>query len=152
MFDQVESAITVREMQPNDLNVWVSMYAELFDMASESACVAEVERILNAPSAYGFVAEASGVALGFAELSIRPFANGCVSKPVPFLEGIWTRETHRKVGVATALLDHIEGFARDAGYTELGSDVLQDNELGLAFHRARGFDETERVVFHRKSL
>ena len=38
------------------------------------------------------------------------------------------------------------------GCTELASDALIDNTLGHQMHRGLGFDETERVVYFKKSL
>ena len=42
--------------------------------------------------------------------------------------------------------------AHDAGWRELASDALLDNEISHSVHRALGFEETERVVFFRKRL
>lgn len=148
----METGLTIREMSVADRAVWAGMYAQLFPDASPDACLTEIDRILAAPDRTGFIAEAAGQPLGFAELSIRDFANGCETQPVPFLEGIWACGTARRQGVASALLHHLEAFARASGHTELGSDVLQGNGDGVGFHLDRGFQETERVIYYRKPL
>lgn len=139
-------------MAAPDRDRWAAMYAFLFPEASAADCLAEIDRILAAPDRFGFIAEDDGADLGFAELSIRPFANGCLSQPVPFLEGIWCAPEARRRGVGAALLAHVEAFARARGFTELGSDVEMLNTGGQGFHRATGFEETERVIYMRKSL
>jgi len=96
--------------------------------------------------------EYKGKAVGFAEYAEREYANGCVAQPVPFLEGIWVHETYRRRGVARALLAHLEGLARARGFDEMGSDVDLENDGSHAAHGRWGFEETERVVFYRKSL
>lgn len=144
--------LVIAEMSGADRNVWLSMYRELFPDDPETGLNAEISRILDAPDRLGIYARLAGQAVGFAELSIRPFANGCYSHPVPFLEAIWVAPAHRKRGIAQSLLSWLENFARAQGYREIGSDVLQDNALGLQVHDRFGFEETERVVYFRKPL
>ena len=89
---------------------------------------------------------------GFAEVSIRKFANGCETQPVAFLEGIWVEPPLRRQGIGRLLVEHIEAFAVARGFREIGSDALLDNEASHAAHRDWGFSETERVVYFRKAL
>ena len=152
MFDQMEDRLILREMHDGDREVWADMYTALFPEEGRAACLVEIDRILASPKRCGFVAEIDGKAEGFAEMNIRDFANGCVSQPVPFLEGIWTSETARRQGVAAKLVACVIDRAREGGFTEIGSDVDQDNPAGLGFHGAMGFEETERVVYFRKKL
>jgi aminoglycoside 6'-N-acetyltransferase I len=46
----------------------------------------------------------------------------------------------------------VENWAREGGFTELGSDCGLENLPSQDFHRALGFEETERVVYFRKEL
>ena len=41
---------------------------------------------------------------------------------------------------------------RRAGYTEFGSDVELSNYSSQLMHEALGFEQTEKVVYYRKSL
>ena len=91
-------------------------------------------------------------ALGFAEIFVRPFANGCMGRPVPFLEGIWVAPEARRKGIGRALLGAVEAWAHGRGFGELGSDALIDNARSHAAHAGWGFVETERVVYFRKPL
>src|SRR5262249_5308592 len=102
---------------------------------------------------WGFVAETDqGAAVGFAEITIRPFANGCDSRPVPFLEGIWVEPTFRRQAVGALLVAHVEAFVIARGFCEIGSDALVENHISHAAHRRWGFAETEKVVHFRKLL
>ncbi len=58
----------------------------------------------------------------------------------------------RRQGVARSLCKAVAAWGRAAGCREFGSDALLDNVEGHAFHIASGFEETERVVYFRKSL
>jgi GNAT superfamily N-acetyltransferase len=100
-----------------------------------------------------FVWESEDGALGgFVSLSLRPWAEGCVGSPVPYVEGWFVAESLRRRGIGRALVDKAEAWAREAGFTELGSDVLVDNAISLQAHRRLGFLPTERLQFFRKSL
>lgn len=91
--------------------------------------------------------------VGFAEASVRhEYVNGCETSPVAFLEGLFVRAEWRRRGIARALCAGVEGWGRDRGCAELGSDAEADNSDGVSFHAANGFEETERVVFFRKLL
>jgi aminoglycoside 6'-N-acetyltransferase I len=58
----------------------------------------------------------------------------------------------RRTGVGRALIAAVEAWAREAGYAELGSDALLENEISLTAHAAIGFEATERLQYFRKRL
>lgn len=94
-----------------------------------------------------FVAEASGgELLGFVELSVRNYAEGCATDRVGYCEGWYVRPEHRRSGVGRALMAAGVEWSRARGCTEFASDALLENELSHAAHRALGFEETGRVV------
>jgi aminoglycoside 6'-N-acetyltransferase I len=100
-----------------------------------------------------FLAErADGTPCGFVEVGSRPYAEGCESSPVGYIEGWWVDVDMRRTGVGRALLDAAETWARERGYTEMGSDALLDNDASHAAHGRCGYQEIERLVMFRKSL
>jgi aminoglycoside 6'-N-acetyltransferase I len=46
----------------------------------------------------------------------------------------------------------LETWGRTQGCSEFASDALLENSDSHSMHRALGFEETERVVYFRKSL
>ena len=112
----------------------------------------DIDRVLAGGDYWGFVAMQDAEAVGFAEVAIRKYANGCESMPVPFLEGIWVDPQHRRRGIGRRLVAHVEDFVRARGFREIGSDALLDNPASHAAHAGWGFAETERVVYFRKVL
>jgi aminoglycoside 6'-N-acetyltransferase I len=113
----------------------------------------DIEKILASDGMTGFVAlDESGTPAGFAEVAVRPYANGCEETPVPFLEGIWVAPAFRRRGIGEAMIAHIGRFLSGMGYHELCSDALLDNTDSHDAHRSWGFAETERVVYFRKPL
>ena len=145
--------VAVREMGAADRAAWADMRDALWPGGSPEAHAREIDEMLSGGDYWGFVAETGdGVAAGFAELAIRKYANGCTTRPVPFLEGIWVKAEFRRQGVGARLVEHIEAFAAARGFREIGSDADIDNRVSHAAHAAWGFSETERVVYFRKPL
>lgn len=93
-----------------------------------------------------------GAAIGFAEVSIRPYAEGCQSDRVAYLEGWYVEPEARRRGVGTALIRAAEDWARARGCVEFGSDTESGNELSAIAHRAAGFTEAGLIRCFRKAL
>lgn len=99
-----------------------------------------------------FIAFEDDRAVGFAEVSIRSYAEACYSGRVAYLEGWFVEEPDRRSGVGAALLAAVEEWGRAQGCTELGSDADIDNVASAAAHRSLGFTEVGRIVCFRKPL
>ena len=97
-------------------------------------------------------ARPDGSLCGFVEVGGRPYAEGCESSPVGYVEGWWVDADARRGGVGRALLDAAESWARGRGYSEMGSDALLDNAVSHEAHQRCGFREVERLVMFRKPL
>lgn len=144
--------VVIREMRKSDSDMWMTMYRQLWPSFSDKALLAEMGRIFKSSKRSAYVAEADGKPAGFAEYSLRDYANGCHSQPVPFLEGIWISEVYRGQGVAKALVQYLEQKARMAGFKEFGSDVELSNYASQLMHERLGFEQTEKIIFYRKVL
>jgi len=103
--------------------------------------------------AAAFIAEdRAAVPLGFVELAVRAFSDGCSSMPVPHIEGWYVEPPARSIGVGRRLLDAAEDWARARGFAELASDTEVHNENSLRAHQACGFEEVDRLIKFRKPL
>ena len=109
---------------------------------------------MEAPDRHGaFLALAGDAGIGFAEAALRTdYVNGCGSSPVMFLKGIYVLPAWRRQGVARELCRAVEAWAMDLGCRELASDVSIIDLDAQEAHRRLGFEETERVVFYRKTI
>ena len=90
--------------------------------------------------------------VGFLELSLRAFSDGCNSMPVPHVEGWYVEPQARRHGLGLALMSAAEDWARARGFTELASDTQLDNDASQRAHARCGFDEVERLIKFRKKL
>lgn len=148
----MSSSFLVRPAERRDLANWAQMRAELWPCSSRQEHLAELEEGSKSTSFRGWVALSDDRCIGFAEAYIRPFANGCDSRPVVFLEGIWVCPDFRRFGVGRALVESVAEWARAQGIYELGSDAELTNTLSQTCHLKWGFEETERVVYYRMKL
>jgi aminoglycoside 6'-N-acetyltransferase I len=131
---------------------WRRLRGELWPHLSEEESNADISNMLATGWCCLIARDASGVALGFAEATLRhDYVEGCETSPVGFLEGIYVSPPFRRRGVARSLVDAVEAWARTQS-AELASDAAIHNVDSQNFHRACGFEETRRVVYFRKKL
>jgi aminoglycoside 6'-N-acetyltransferase I len=148
----------IRQANPNDAEAWTALRAALWPEEEAARMGEDVEAyfdgtIPDAMLAIVFLAEtAGGEITGMLELSLRPYADGCASSPVPFVEGWFVTEAQRRRGVGAMLVKAAEDWARDLGFTEMASDALLENTISERAHKALGFDEVERAIRFRKQL
>jgi aminoglycoside 6'-N-acetyltransferase I len=90
--------------------------------------------------------------LGFAELSIRPYAEGCTTDRVGYLEGWYVRPEARGRGIGRALVAAAEDWARSQGCSEFASDTQPDNDESVAAHLALGFVDRGLIHCFSKTL
>ncbi len=144
----------VRPASPADSDAWLEMRDTLWP-GSRREHATEIASVLrDEPAGLAcFVADVPprGV-VGFVEVGLRVYAEGCRTSPVGYLEGIYVDPDVRSEGVGRALVDAAEGWARAKGCTEMASDRKLDDEPSGAFHAALGYEEVERIVCFRKDL
>jgi aminoglycoside 6'-N-acetyltransferase I len=151
--------VDIRHAEPRDRPEWTRLRLALWPDEGEAAHSAAAERFLLEPRGLGSMPEAVLVAesparaglIGFAEVSRLPYAEGCETRPVGFLEGWYVVPDCRRQRVGRALIAAAEAWARGLGCEEFASDAVADNEGGTAAHRALGFEEVVIRCF-RKSL
>ncbi|MBZ5763759.1 GNAT family N-acetyltransferase [Rhizobium sp. VS19-DR104.2] len=146
-------SILIRKMQRTDSDLWAAMRSRLWDRLSFEEHSADIERLWNGEKGNGYIAQTPDrTAVGFAEISIRDYANGCTAQPVPFLEGIWIDPNHRRNGIGRLLITNITDDLIVQGFHELCSDADVGNRRSHQAHKNWEFSETARVVYFRKPL
>jgi aminoglycoside 6'-N-acetyltransferase I len=147
--------VRIRPLELRDRQAWAQMRAALWpDEDADELAHETLAHFANAPI-YELVLVAErpdGRLVGFLELNLRAYAEGCASSPVPFIEGWYVTMDSRRQGVGRRLVEAVEDWARLRGFTEIGSDTQADNHLSQDAHAALGFEEAERLVSFRKAL
>jgi len=148
--------VHVRHVTPDLREAWLHMRSALWPEGATAEHESEIDAFfagrLREPLAVLIATGDAGEALGFAELSIRPYAEGCETDRVAYLEGWYVIPGARRTGVGRALVEAAEAWAIERGCQEFASDTLLDNHVGAEAHRALGFEEVERIRCYRKTL
>ncbi|AWR85371.1 aminoglycoside 6'-N-acetyltransferase [Meiothermus taiwanensis] len=143
--------MTIRPLHPQDLPAYFALRTALWPDSADDFEL-EVSKILNNHRLASFVAEQNGQLVGFVEVSLRDYAEGCESSPVGYLEGWYVVPEHRKTGIGRRLVQAAEDWARAKGCSEMASDSELSNTQGQQAHARLGYQEVERMVCFRKSL
>lgn len=148
--------IRVRSAAPADAPVWARMRHALWPEQDSAALAAETAQYfagrLSMPLEVLIAEDESGRIVGFAELSIRNYAEDCETDRVAYLEAWYVEPDIRRRGVGRALVTGAEAWGRAKGCVEFGSDAVIDNEVSATAHRALGFTETVQIRCFRKLL
>lgn len=142
----------VRPARKSDRTAWLEMQLILWPDEDYSLEEFAEHQSKLLELGHAFIAFEGEIPVGFAEVSLRPYAEGCKSSPVAFLEGWFVKEHARGRGVGRALVQAVEAWGLEQGCTELGSDTLLEWEGSQRAHTQVGFEEVERLVVFRKSL
>jgi aminoglycoside 6'-N-acetyltransferase I len=154
---------SIRVLNGTDKNEWVRLRHQLWpehsldELADDAATFlrswdGQAYRRSTMPATVLLAELRAGGVIGFAEVDLRPYADGCRSSPVGYLEGWYVAPEHRKRGVGRALMEASEDWARHRGCTEMASDTPLDNSVSQSAHRALGYEEVERLVHFRRPL
>ena len=112
----------------------------------------DVGHLLKSEKFSCFFAEVKGEVVGFIEVALRPYVNGCDFSLVAFIEGIWVDDRRQKQGIGRFLISQAEIWARSLAVKELASDTRIESTHSIHAHKVWGFEETERVVYFRKKV
>ena len=145
----------VRSVEQSDAADWERMRQQLWP-SPEGDHAEEIRRFFSGDRSIAaevlLACDEAGRAIGFAELSIRPYAEGCYSGRVAYLEGWFVENSWRGQGVGAALVRAAEEWGRKQGCTEMASDTELENKGSAKAHEAVGFEEVNRIICFRKEI
>jgi aminoglycoside 6'-N-acetyltransferase I len=142
----------VRPLRPDDRAQWLELRRQLHPDYRPDVHEDEIAEVLNDPLEAGFGAFEGDDLIGFIEVSERPWGEGCETAPVGWIENLLVVPYSRLQGIGRRLVDATANWSRTRGLSELGSDVVYENETSLITHQRWGFEETMRLVMFRKRL
>jgi aminoglycoside 6'-N-acetyltransferase I len=149
------AGINVREISPSNAAAWLELRHALWPDEDRGAHANEIQRFfageLSNPL-HVLVAFEGERVIGFAEVNIRAYAEGCTTDRVGFLEGWYVVPESRRRGVGAALVAAAERWAIAEGCSEFASDAELDNRVSQQAHLALGFDEVVQLRCFRKDL
>lgn len=148
--------ISIRTAGPQDLEDLGRLRCALWPEGTAAEHRPELEAFFRRSTGGSmeiYVAETEmGSLLGLAEVSVRPFAEGCRTRRVGYLEGWYVEPGARGLGIGRSLVEAAESWARDRGCREFASDAVVENEASASAHRALGFEDAGLIRCFRKDL
>lgn len=126
----------VRPATPADAAAIAALEAENLGRDAWSPGLVEQGVCGELPTVHYLVAEVGGQVAGYAAASIVA--------DIAELQRVAVTPTHRRSGLATALLDAVVAAARAEGADRLLLEVREDNHDALAFYADRSFAEIDR--------
>ena len=149
----------IREVTKEDAAEWLRMRHALWSDGTPDEHRREIESYFDEtrprPSTVQVVfvaARNDGTLCGFLEAGVRPYADGCDTANVGYLEGWYIDADMRRRGVGALLVRAAEDWARSRGCREMASDCELENAISLAAHTRLGYEEVERAIHFRKIL
>lgn len=145
--------ITIRELTKNDLNRMIAIRLELLEKhplnfgssVEEERLFTEdkwVKRLTN-PLTKTVGAFFEGNMIGLAVLSTNPRKK---MKHIGIINSFYVKETYRKKGIASKLLDMIEQCAKELGIIRLHLSVMEKNCDAINLYQKHGFIEVGKEL------
>ena len=134
-------------IQRNQFPQWRQMRGEVYGSLDDEFHEKEMEQIFAREDWFcHFLTGTSNQILGLVELSSRNIADGCLSSPVAYLEGIYLKKELRGRGLGKEAMGLILHWCKEKGYKELATDSELSNLNAQKYFNALGFHETFRIV------
>jgi aminoglycoside 6'-N-acetyltransferase I len=143
----------IRPVHPAEYGTWLNFRNLLWPDSDPDELKAEQQEILDDKDQDVLVAVMpDGELVGFIEVSLRKWAEGCDTHPVGYIEGWFVAEPYRRSGVGRRLVEAAEAWAMSRGCSEMGSDAETWNEVSFQAHKALGYTDVMRLVCFSKIL
>ncbi len=144
--------ITIRRITGADKPEWLRMRKGIWPEAPDEYLDYDMDDVLSSGRNIVFFAMQEGAPVGMIEVRLRESAEGCFSTPVGYIEAWFVNENLRGKGIAGALTDAAETWAREQGCREMASDTWLENRVSIRAHVRAGYAEVERLVHFVKQL
>ncbi len=143
----------IKELTSENIEALANLFVELWPECTFETEFEYCKQILEKDDQTAFLVNEKGEYIAFAYLSLRnDFVEGATSYPIAYLEGIYVKESYRKTGLASKLIQRAEQWAEENGSSQLASDVEINNEKSIRFHNKSGFQEENKIVCFIKDL
>ena len=145
--------MTIKKIIESDMMDATTLAKRLWPEEDFEELLRDFHHFLSSEMDAVFLARRKKEAVAFAHFALRyDYVEGTSTSPVGYLEGIYVDEDQRMKGIARALLQKGEEWARKKGCFEFGSDCVLDSRSCRMFHHSVGFSEANRLICFTKQL
>ena len=141
----------LKTIEREEFPLWKAMRQELYHSTGDPSPDEEMRNIHTSDDWHcWFITDVDGEVIGLAEISIRNIVDGCLTSPVPYLEGLFIMPGHRALGLGTVVMQMLMDWAVGQGYQEFATDAELENNRAQKFYEKLAFEEVDRVVVYRR--
>lgn len=144
--------ITLQSPTQNNTAAWLELRKKLWHLSDEEKHLREIQEYFNTKNRTAFIAYQGTIPVGFIEVSLREYAEGCKDTPVGYIEGWFVDEPYRRKGIGRLLMHAAENWARVQGCTQLASDAELNNGTSIDAHKQMGFKIYNQLVHFIKDI
>lgn len=144
--------IIIRRVTKEDKSEWLRMRKGIWPEAPDEYLDYDMDEVLASDRHAVFFALVENMPVGMVEVHLKESAEGCFTSPVGYLEAWFVDEKLRGKGIAGALTETAEDWARGKGCTDMASDTWLENAVSIRAHAKMGYSEVERLVHFVKKL
>ncbi len=144
----------IRQLRSDDHDAWFRLRSLLWPETSPDELEREQREIISDLERNSVLLASlpHGELIGFVEVSIRDWAEGCSTRPVGYIEGWLVRPEYRRRQVGRRLIETAEQWALSGGCREMGSDAELGNEVSRLAHQSLGYEEVAQLICFAKKL
>jgi aminoglycoside 6'-N-acetyltransferase I len=152
-YGRIMERTTIRPLCPADLPAWRRLRDAMSPYPTDEESEKYAAAVFSHPNQLLiFVSESSTALNGFIEVSLRPYAEGCSSSPVGYIERWYVAPEFRRAGVGRQLIEAAEHWARSRNCREIASDTELTNVISADAHIRLGYAVVRRMLCFRKDL
>lgn len=145
--------ISIESPTPETIKIWLALRKKLWHLSPEEKHLREIKEYLASEKKHAFIAYADdNTPVGFIEVSLRDYAEGCTHSPVGYVEGWFVDEAYRRKGIGRILMQAAEKWAREHGCTQIASDAELANATSIDAHKHLGFKTYNTLVHFIKDI
>lgn len=138
--------VTIKQATDADIPYWLELRKQLWQPDEVDDFIEEIREILGSARQTAFIVWVDSSPSGFAEISIREYADGCKTSNVGYLEGIYIKPSCRKKGISRLLFKKSQEWFLSKGCCEIASDAEIDNYISIKMHEALGFQSLKPII------
>jgi GNAT superfamily N-acetyltransferase len=143
----------IRGGRPDDVPALVALLDELFTLEADLAPDRALQErglalLLERDDAFVAVADDRDRVVGMA--TVQLIVSTAEGGPAGVVEDVIVAASHRRAGIATALLDRLAEWCSERGVGRMQLLADRENAPALAFYGARGWQPTQLVALRRR--
>lgn len=151
------TSLSFKKIAEDDFYALALLRHNLWPQDTVSDHLADINELFSRTDHDGFIAyqlndKKHNEPCAFIELTLRPYVNGCLYRPVAFIEGYYHTPSSDGQTCEQALHKLADEWAIEKGAQELATDAYLDNHKAQDDCKRLGFQPTEKIVYFRKKL